>query len=163
DLAVIVPAFKTDFLARTLHSLLRQTDQRFNIYVFDDAGPAEIQSIVRSVLGARCHTYMRFESNLGGTSLPRHWNRCVALTKEPWIWLFSDDDLMDEHCVEAFYGVLEGEGETADVLRFDGCIIDEHDRTIDLLPSNIEGESWLQFAYGFVTGWRHCFLQELVF
>jgi hypothetical protein len=70
---------------------------------------------------------------------------------------------MDEHCVEACLSVLKGKGETADVLRFDGGIIDEHDRTVDLLPSNIERESWLQFAYGYVTGWRHCFLQQLVF
>jgi hypothetical protein len=70
---------------------------------------------------------------------------------------------MDEHCIEACYGVLNGDGEAAEVLRFDGCIVDEHDRIIDLLPANIERESWLEFAYGYVTGWRHCFLQQLVF
>jgi hypothetical protein len=163
ELAVIVPAFKTDFLARTLQSLLQQTNQRFNIYVFDDAGPAEIQSIVRSVLGARHHTYMRFEANLGRRSLAKHWNRCVAATQEPWVWLFSDDDLLDQGCVEAFYSVLKGEGETADILRFDGWIVDEHDRTVALLPPNLDRESWLQFAFCFLMGWRYCVQQQLVF
>src|SRR5215813_7421118 len=163
ELAIIVPAFKTDFLARTLQSLLQQTNQRFNIYVFDNTGPAEIQSIIRSVLGARPHTYMRFETNLGRTSLARHWNRCVAATQEPWIWLFSDDDLMDQGCVEACYSLLKGEGETADVLRFDGWIVDEHDRTVALLPPNVDRESWLQFAFSFVMGWRYCVQQQLVF
>jgi hypothetical protein len=87
----------------------------------------------------------------------------MAITQEPWIWLFSDDDLMPEGCVEAFYGVLKNVGEAADILRFDGCIVDEHDRTVGLLPPNSDGESWLQFAYSFVVGWRCCVQQQLVF
>ena len=163
DLAVVIPAFKSDFLARTLKSLIQQTDQRFNIYVCDDASPADIQSITRSVLSARSHTYKRFENNLGGASIAKHWDRCVALTREPWIWLFSDDDLMDPGCVEAFYKFLETEGEVTDLLRFDGWIVDEHDKIIELFPANLDGESWLEFAYGHLMGWRRSFMQQLVF
>jgi glycosyltransferase involved in cell wall biosynthesis len=162
-LAVIIPAFKSDFLARTLESLVRQTDQRFNIYVCDDASPADIHSITRSVLGERPHTYTRFENNLGGASIARHWDRCVALVREPWIWLFSDDDLMDAGCVEAFHRFLETEGEVTDLLRFDGWIVDEHDRIIEAFPLNFDGESWLEFAYGRLMGWRSSFMQQLVF
>jgi glycosyltransferase involved in cell wall biosynthesis len=162
-LAVIIPAFKSDFLARTLKSLIQQTDQRFNIYVCDDASPADIQSVTRSILGQRPHTYKRFESNLGGASIAKHWDRCVALIREPWVWLFSDDDLMDPGCVEAFYKFLETEGEVTDLLRFDGWIVDEHDKIIELFPTNLDGESWLEFAYGHLMGWRRSFMQQLVF
>jgi len=163
QLAVIIPAFKGDFLARTLESLLRQTDQRFNIYVCDDASPADIEAITRSVLGARPHTYKRFENNLGSVSIAKHWDRCVALAREPWIWLFSDDDLMETGCVEAFYRFLETEGEATDLLRFDGWIVDEHDKITELFPANLDGESWLAFAYGRLMGWRSSFMQQLVF
>ena len=162
-LAVVIPAFKTDFLAKTLESLVRQTDQRFNIYVCDDASPGDIQSITRSVLGTRPHTYRRFDNNLGGISLAKHWDRCVALAREPWIWLFSDDDLMDAGCVEAFYRFLDTEGETTDLLRFDGWIIDDDDRTIEPFVVNLDEEPWLEFAYGYLMGWRSSFMQQLVF
>jgi Glycosyl transferase family 2 len=162
-LAVIIPAFKSDFLARTLESLLRQTDQRFSIYVCDDAGPADIKSITQSVLGARPHTYRRFESNLGGTSVAKHWDRCVALTCEPWIWIFSDDDLMDDQCVEALYRFVETEGDVTDVLRFDGWIVDEHDKITGFSPLHVDRESWLEFTYGFLMGWRRSFMQQLIF
>ena len=47
--------------------------------------------------------YHRFDQNLGKENLVAHWTRCLGLCKnEEWIWLFSDDDLMEEHCVEAF-------------------------------------------------------------
>ena len=109
QLAILIPAYKPDFLAQALQCLARQTDQRFAIYIFDDASPADIHGIARSILGARPFIFKRFEKNLGGTSLPQHWNRCVAETNEPWLWLFSDDDLMDDNCVAAFHKFLETE------------------------------------------------------
>jgi hypothetical protein len=163
ELAIVIPAFKPDFLTRTLESLVSQTDQRFSIYVCDDASPGDIKSITSSVLGTRPHTFKRFEDNLGASSIARHWDRCVALTHEPWVWLFSDDDLMDCHCVEAFYGFLETEGDVTDVLRFDGWMIDEQDKITGLSPLHLDSESWLEFTYGFLMGWRRSFMQQLVF
>jgi glycosyltransferase involved in cell wall biosynthesis len=162
-LAVIIPAFKADFLPRTLDSLLRQTDQRFNIYVCDDASPEDIESITRSVLGNRPYVYRRFEKNLGGKSITKHWDRCVALATEPWIWLFSDDDLMDPGCVEAIHRFLDSEEDSTDLLRFDGWIINEQDEIKELFPCNFDRESWLEFAYGRLMGWRRSFMQQLVF
>jgi glycosyltransferase involved in cell wall biosynthesis len=163
ELAVVIPAFKSDFLARTLEALVQQTDQRFNLYVCDDASPADIESITRSTLGERPYTYKRFENNLGGVSLAKHWDRCVALVREPWVWLFSDDDLMDAGCVEAFHRFLETKGEVTDLLRFDAWIIDEYDKVTGLHTLNFDRESWLEFAYGRLMGWRRSFMQQLVF
>ena len=40
--------------------------------------------------------YSTFDTNLGGVDLAGHWDRCIALAKEPVIWFFSDDDLMPQ-------------------------------------------------------------------
>jgi glycosyltransferase involved in cell wall biosynthesis len=163
-LAVVIPAYKSDFLAGALESLVRQTDQRFSIYVCDDASPSNIGTVTRSVLGERAYVFERFEHNLGRTSLVKQWNRCVALTREPWIWLFSDDDLMDPDCVKAFYQFLESEGETAaDILRFDSWIADENDKITGLHTLNVDSESWLEFTYGRLMGWRRSYMQQLIF
>lgn len=48
-------------------------------------------------------TYRYFENNLGQKSLTAHWNRCLKmLQNETWIWLFSDDDLIDKDCIKNF-------------------------------------------------------------
>ncbi len=162
-LAVVIPAFKPNFLAKTLACLARQTDQRFTLYICDDASPADIQDIARSALGTRPYTYKRFENNLGGASLAKHWNRCMALSNEPWIWLFSDDDLMDENCVEAFYKFLETEGELADILHFGLWIVDEDDKLTAPVTVDLDRETWLEFAYGHFMSWRITSSQNLVF
>jgi glycosyltransferase involved in cell wall biosynthesis len=163
QLAILIPAYKPDFLAQSLKCLARQTDQRFAIYIFDDASPADIQGIARSILSARPFTFKRFEKNLGGTSLPQHWNRCVAETHEPWLWLFSDDDLMDDNCVAAFHKFLETEAASADIVRFDGWLVDAADKIIGPHTFEADRESWLEYAYGHLMGWRRLFMQQLVF
>lgn len=164
QLAVIVPAFKGKFLSRVFECLLQQTDQRFSIYVCDDASPADIASIAKSALGTRPYFFKRFEKNLGGMSLAKHWDRCVALTSEPWIWLFSDDDLLDDNCVEAFYKFLETGGDATDIARFDGWMVDEHDKITGTQPFKSETETWLEFAQGYLLGCRRSlFTQQLVF
>jgi Glycosyl transferase family 2 len=163
QLAVIIPAYKPDFLARALTCLARQTDQRFAIYICDDASPADIQGISRSVLGSRPFVFKRFEKNLGGVSLPRHWDRCVAESTEPWFWLFSDDDLMDDGCTAAFHKLFEVEKVSSDLLRFNGWLVDEGDRVMGPNGFEPERELWLEYAYGHLMGWRRVFLQQLVF
>ena len=44
--------------------------------------------------------YHRFSENMGGKDLVAHWERCIQLSAEPFIWLFSDDDLMPADGVE---------------------------------------------------------------
>jgi hypothetical protein len=162
-LAVVIPAYKADFLAKALACLVRQTDQRFNIYVCDDTSPADIQGIARASLGTRPYIYKRFEKNLGGVSLPKHWDRCVAETAEPWIWLFSDDDLMDDNCVAAFHKFLATEAESADMVRFDGWMVDEHDKITEPLACDPDQETWLEFAYGYLVNWRRSYMQRFIF
>ena len=162
DLAIVVPAFKPDFLGRTLESVRDQTDQQFHLYICDDASPADIKSIADSVLGKRPYSFQRFDRNLGGTSIAKHWDRCLALVKESWVWFFSDDDVMDLHCVEAFHELVTS-GSDADVARFDGWIIDETDKVIEPFPTNFDKESWLEFAYGCLMNWRRAFLQQIIF
>jgi len=90
-----------------------------SVYVGDDASPEPVGEIVQSFgPGADKLLYHRFTENLGGTSLVRQWERCIRLSNEPWIWLFSDDDMMDSGCVAAFYRELETAGEAFDLCRF---------------------------------------------
>ena len=107
-LAIIVPAYKADYLKETLESIVNQTDQRFNLYIFDDASPEKLDQIIEDTKlpsGTICH---RFDENLGQNSIVAHWDRCVKYTNnESWIWLFSDDDLMDAECVSSFYRELD--------------------------------------------------------
>ena len=133
-LAIVIPAYKSVFLGKTLESISAQTDKNFRVYVGDDASPDNIKIICERYADTLDIIYHRFEDNLGGRDLVSQWERCIGLSSEPWVWLFCDDDIMDPECVSAFYAHLNQTAGLFDLYRFNTTRIDEAERTIYKSP-----------------------------
>lgn len=104
-LTIVVPAWRMTYLEAALESIDGQSDKRFTVVVFDDAGPKGIAELVRRRFPD--FGYVRFDENLGGRDLIAHWSRCLNAVQTDWVWLFSDDDLMAPNCVEQFHNALQ--------------------------------------------------------
>lgn len=129
-LAIVIPAFKNRFFDKALSSISSQTDKNFTVYIGDDASPEDLKSTVNKYSGIIDICYVRFSNNLGAVDLVGQWNRCVGLIgDEEWIWLFSDDDIMEPDCVKNFYEHIAKFGcEISEkVLRFNTRYIDQND------------------------------------
>ncbi|GHE39065.1 glycosyltransferase family 2 protein [Sphingobacterium griseoflavum] len=125
-LAVVIPAYKPDFLEEALESLKAQTNTEFVVYVGDDFGPSEIKIICDRYRSDLKLFYVRFDSNMGGSNLVGQWNRCLEMVQdEEWVWLFSDDDTLDENCVQSFYEELNSENDHIDIFHYNINIIDD--------------------------------------
>ena len=130
NLAVVIPAYKPDFLARALSSLEAQTVGGFSIYIGIDASPYDLESIVAPFTARLPITCRRFAENLGGSDLVAQWDRCLALTSgEQWVMLFSDDDELEPQCVEQFLRTVRADtlrrGEPFDLYHFNVDVIGE--------------------------------------
>ncbi len=130
SLAVVIPAYKPDFLARALASLEAQTVDDFRIYIGIDASPYDLEAVVAPFAERLPIVCRRFGENLGGSDLVAQWNRCLALTEgEPWIMLFSDDDELEPQCVEQFLSSVRADcscrGEAYDLYHFNVDVIGE--------------------------------------
>ncbi|CAG5068542.1 hypothetical protein DYBT9623_01273 [Dyadobacter sp. CECT 9623] len=129
-LAIVIPAFKSEYLFDTLESIRNQTCKDFTVYIGDDGSPNNLFKIIKDFTYDLDIVYKRFEHNMGAQNLVGHWERSVAMTNnEEWIWLFSDDDVMDPNCVSSFYKSLNS-GVKADLFHFDIDIIDGESKTI---------------------------------
>ena len=108
NLAIIIPAFKETYLRETLNSLYLQTNQNFKVYIGDDNSPYNLWSTIYDFTDKIDIIYHRFSENLGAENLVNHWERCIKMSNnEEWIWLFSDDDLLQPNCVETFFNAVE--------------------------------------------------------
>jgi hypothetical protein len=163
ELAIVIPAYKAKYLRTALESIVGQTDRRFQVYVGDDGSPEDIAGIVRGFTGLLPLTYHRFENNLGGKSLVKQWDRCLRLTHEPWIWLFSDDDFMDENCVAAFYAERTRTQEKHDLYRFDTIWVNGQSEPILNSPRHPVEETGAEFLLARLAGTRNSTLQEIIF
>ena len=100
-LAVVIPCSRVQYLRYSLDALAHQSCKDFKVYIGDDATPDDIESVCNEFKMNLDITYIRFDQNLGRTNLVQQWHRCIEMSSEPWIWLFSDDDTADPECVEA--------------------------------------------------------------
>jgi len=162
-LAIIVPAYSSQYLAAALESIVSQTDQRFNLYVFDDASPHPIAKVVSEFGSKRPILFHRFEENLGGKSLVAHFHRCIARTTEPWICVFSDDDLMDPACVASFLNELINSSGNHDLYRFNTRSIDVVGRVMSESEPHPALETGGDFLCARLQDRRTSTMQELVF
>jgi glycosyltransferase involved in cell wall biosynthesis len=107
-LAIVIPAYKSIYFDQMLLSIVNQTNKEFTLYIGDDCSPDNLYNIIGKYDGIIPIVYKRFDVNLGGKDLVAQWERCIDLVgDEEWIWLFSDDDLMDPNCVQSFYDTLD--------------------------------------------------------
>lgn len=132
-LSIVIPAYKATFLSTALDSIAVQTCQDFTLYIGDDCSPHHLDDIVCQYKDRIDIVYKRFDTNLGGKDLVAQWERCIAMTQgEPYIWLFSDDDVMESRCVEAFYQALSDTNKCFQLYHFDVKKIDERGNIISV-------------------------------
>jgi glycosyltransferase involved in cell wall biosynthesis len=90
-LTVAIPTYNgAAHLAETLHSILSQECEPFDLLVCDDRSDDETVSLVRTLAGERVRVVIN-DHRLG---LAGNWNQCVTLSRTPWVNIFHQDDVM---------------------------------------------------------------------
>ena len=125
-LAIIIPAYKPRFLQETLDSIAKQNSHEFTVYIGDDASPYPLKPIVDHYKNKFDIIYHRFEQNMGKKDLPGHWERCILLSEEELIWLFSDDDLMPFDGVARVIQASQKYSDEKRIFRFPLEVVDEY-------------------------------------
>ncbi|QDP85813.1 glycosyltransferase family 2 protein [Chryseobacterium sp. SNU WT5] len=126
--AIVIPFYKLTFFKDTLRSLAEQTDQRFTVYIGNDASPENPEDLLREFAGKFNFVYKRFEQNLGSTSLTKQWDRCIEMmTDEEWFMILGDDDYLSKNYVEEFYKSLEiAQKNCINVIKFNSSTVDKN-------------------------------------
>ncbi|MGL2966845.1 glycosyltransferase family 2 protein [Flavobacterium sp. XGLA_31] len=164
-LAVVIPYYKINYFETTLQSLANQTDKRFTVYIGDDCSPEGPNEILKKYEGQFQFVYKRFDSNLGGISLPKQWQRCLDLVREEeWILLLGDDDVLGENVVAAFYQSLDTiQQNNYNVVRFATQKIDKDTRSFSEVYKHPEVEKSTTFLARLYSGGSRSSLSEYIF
>jgi hypothetical protein len=162
-LAVIVPAFKTEFLCEAIQPFIQYARSGLlSLYIFDDASPHDIASVVQRWLGFNGFFFHRFDENLGGRDLAQHWNRCVNATHEPWVWLFSDDDRVSNATIEKVLSAVHSESSDI-LLALELVLINSKGQRIGGVYKLPARESALSFAIERLNGRRKVCAADHIF
>jgi glycosyltransferase involved in cell wall biosynthesis len=164
-LAIVIPYYKLTFFEATLQSLANQTDKRFKVYIGNDASPENPTDLIENYWQFFDLEYKPFESNLGGISLVRQWERCMAMVNdEEWVMILGDDDTLSDNYVESFYqNIDKAKQYSCDVIRFATTVIDSNGKAISNIYTHPEIENSIDFLFRKLKGGTRSSLSEYVF
>ncbi|MFD2939581.1 glycosyltransferase [Flavobacterium notoginsengisoli] len=149
EIGIVIPFYKLNFFEETLKSLQNQTNQRFKVYIGDDASPDNPLPIIEKYQNHFNIIYKRFDNNLGRKSLTQQWERCINLTvDEQWLMILGDDDFLSNNVIESFYEVInEVEKEKINVIRFATQKVNEKGIAISHVVQHPEKEKSVNFLF----------------
>lgn len=164
-LAIVIPYYKKTFFYQTLESLKYQTNQDFSVYIGNDNSPEDPLEIIEEFKNDFNITYVKFDQNLGGTSLVKQWERCLDLVNdEAWVTILGDDDTYSYNVVESFYNLIRADqGTHINVIRFSTYIIDVNDKVISALYKHPRKENAEEFLTRKYQGGTRSSLSEYFF
>lgn len=136
NIAIVIPYYKIDFLKETLESLKNQTDKRFNLYIGNDNSPNDPQELIEKY-NSIITRYKNFDTNIGGNSLSKQWERCIDefIEDEEWVIVLADDDTLSENCIQEFYNnVEEAEKKGISLMKYKCRVINENNVIVKEFP-----------------------------
>ena len=104
--SITVPAYKAQYLAECIDSILAQTYKNFELIIVNDASPQDIDSIV-SKYGDPRILYYKNKVGFGAEHVVGNWNKCLEYTTGDYIICMGDDDKLLPNCLEEYVKLIE--------------------------------------------------------
>lgn len=165
-LHIIIPYYKIKYFDSTLESLQNQSDQRFKVFIGDDASPEPPTDLLNKYEGTFDFLYQRFSVNVGGTSLVNQWERCIDLidfNDHDWMMILGDDDFLGENFVAEFYKNFQEFQDKTHVVRFATKVINEKTQETSEAFTHPQWENKMDAFFRRIKGYTRGSLSEQVF
>ncbi len=159
-ISITVPAYKTQYLAECIDSILAQTYSNFELVIVNDASPQNLDEIVGRYHDDRIR-YFKNEKNCGALHVVDNWNKCLAYVKGDYVICMGDDDKLLPNCLEEYARLIEKYPQV-DVLHGWTEIIDENSEIYDINSPRPEVESVYSLMYYRLAG-RQQYIGDFIF
>ena len=103
--SVTVPAYKAQFLAECIDSILAQTYKNFELIIVNDASPQDLDSIVSKYDDPRIK-YYKNEVGFGAEHVVGNWNKCLEYATGDYTICMGDDDKLLPNCLEEYVKLI---------------------------------------------------------
>lgn len=104
--SILLPAFKGEFLADAIDSVLRQDYDRWELIIIDDASPDNLAAIVKPYLADDRIRFYRNDVGCGAENVVDNWNKCLSHATGEYVMCMGDDDLLMPYCLSEFDALI---------------------------------------------------------
>lgn len=148
--SILIPAYKKDYLAECINSILNQTFTEWELIIVNDASPFNLDEIVLKFKDKRI-SYLKNEKGCGGLRVVDNWNICLKHAEGDFVICMGDDDKLLPNCLEDYVELI-GKYPDLNVYHSFTEMIDEHSELIDMQQTCPEYESIFSLIWNFWKG-----------
>lgn len=159
--SITVPAFKAQYLAECIDSILAQTYKNFEVIIVNDASPQNLDSIVSQYDDPRVH-YYKNKVGFGALHVVGNWNKCLEHANGDYVICMGDDDKLLPCCLEE-YAKLISKYPDLNVYHALTEIIDENSNFSRMQEMRPEREGVYSMIYGRLFGNRLQYIGDWLF
>jgi glycosyltransferase involved in cell wall biosynthesis len=160
--SVTVPAYKAQFLAECIDSILAQTYKNFELIIVNDASPQDLDSIVSKYDDSRIR-YYKNKVGFGAEHVVGNWNKCLEYATGDYIICMGDDDKLLPNCLEEYVKLIK---KYPGLGLYHGWLlqINEKSKIVNITPPLPQKESVYSFVYARIChGRRLQYIGDLVY
>lgn len=159
--SIVMPTYKTAFLAEAISSVLAQTYKNIELIIVNDKSPENVESVVNSFRDARIR-YYKNEKNIGGKDPVANWNKCLSYIRGEYFCLICDDDVYAPDFVNEML-TLSNKYPKCSVFRSRVGIINGNGQLVDFYPSSPAWESMEDYALHLLRRQRFQTVSEFMY
>lgn len=159
--SILIPAYKSQYLAECLDSILAQTYANFEIVIVNDASPQNLDEIVARYHDERIR-YFKNEKNCGALHVVDNWNKCLSYAKGNYVICMGDDDKLLPNCLEEYVKLIE-KYPGLNVYHALTEVIDEHSKFMRMQEMRPEREGLFSMIYGRLNNRRLQYIGDWLF
>jgi glycosyltransferase involved in cell wall biosynthesis len=153
---IFMPVVKTGYFKEAFESALNQSFQEFEILVIDNCADADVSWVDE-------YPNVRFVKNKTQLTGPEDFNLGIQLSRGEYIFMLSDDDMIDRNFLSEIDAFLKKINFSVDVVRVLCRVIDENGNTFRITAPGKEIERIDEFIYNQYTFFRGHTLTDIVF
>ena len=156
--SILIPAYKAQYLAECIDSILAQTYSNFELVIVNDASPQNLDEIV----GRYHDDRIRYFKNCGALHVVDNWNKCLAYAKGDYVICMGDDDKLKPCCLEE-YAKLINKYPNFNVYHALTEMIDENSNFMYMQEARPEREGVYSMMYGRLKNGRVQYIGDWLF
>ncbi|MEX2593379.1 MAG: glycosyltransferase [Anditalea sp.] len=131
--SICIPAYKSKYLKDCIQSILKQSEDNFELIILNDCSPEPVEEIISQFQDRRIH-YHKNEKNVGAVNLVDNWNKCLSLAIGEFVVIMGDDDLLESNYLEEFSKLITAYPDL-EVYHCRSKIINDEGEPVMLTPS----------------------------
>lgn len=159
--SVAIPAYKAEFLAQAIQSVVNQSYTNLEIIIVNDKSPEDIDGVVSQFSDERIKYFVN-EKNLGSKNPALNWNRCLSYAKGEFFALLCDDDVYEPNFIQCMLDLADKYPAT-NVFRSRANFIDVNGNEINKYASAPEWESWEDYLWHVCRNYRSQTISEWMY